>query len=512
MKLQTSIPKLCAIAIIAMTITVNFSACKKDTDNNPEPMPIVKPDQVFYGITASGKLSKYNAKAAEVAMSTVTISGLQSAETIISIDFRPATGELYGLGSTSRLYIINTSTGATRVVGTAPFTPAISGTVAGFDFNPTVDRIRLVTSTGQNLRLNPETGAVAATDGSINGAAGAAVTGVAYTNNKAGAASTTLFDIDVTTQKLYKQSPPNNGTLVEVGSLGVVPTGEAGFDISPNGTVALASMYVAGKSSLYQIDTTTGKAIKLGDFAGTDAVNGIAMPTNAVAYATDEMNNFLIFNPTNTDAPITKAIVGMQAGESIEGIDFRPLNGQIYALGSAGNLYTLNASSGAATIVGGASFGVLIGSYFGFDFNPTVDRIRVVSNAGQNIRLNPLTGTIAATDIVLNPGTPSVSAAAYNNNFAGATTTTLFDIDCSLDKLYTQNPPNNGTLVEIGSLGVDVESTNGFDIGSTSGIAYGIFKVGAAQGLYTINITTGMATKLIDFPKTVKGFTMGLGF
>jgi hypothetical protein len=399
-------------------------------------------------------------------------------------------------------------------VGSAPFAPALNGTVTGFDFNPTVDRVRIVTSSGQNLRLNPETGTVAAVDGSINGVAGAAIAGVAYTNNIAGAASTTLFDLDITTGKLYKQNPPNNGTLVAVGDLGVMATGEAGFDISPDGAVALAGMYAGGKSSLYQVDTASGAATKLGDFAGADMVNGIAIPTNPVAYATDDMNNFLIFNPELNTSPVSKMIAGIAAGENIVGIDFRPLNGQIYAMGSGANLYTLNAASGAATLVGTGSFGTLDGSAFGFDFNPTVDRIRVVSNNGQNLRLNPVTGTIAATDLTLtlNPGLPNISAAAYTNNFAGATTTVLYDVDCIADKLYKQTPPNDGILAEVGALGIDIQNTNGFDIGSTSGTGYAIFKVGDDNSLYTINLTTGAATKVAGFAKTVKGFAIGLGF
>jgi Domain of unknown function (DUF4394) len=508
MKATSAIMKY-SFALIALgIISINLTSCKKDAERPNT--PVTKPDIVFYGISASGQLAKYNAKAAETAISTASISGLQSGETIISIDFRPATGELYGLSSGSRLYIINTSTGAARMVSTDPFTPALSGTIAGFDFNPTVDRIRVVTSTGQNLRLNPETGTVAATDGNINGAMGATVTAVAYTNSIAGAAATSLFDIDVTTQKLYKQSPPNNGTLIEVGSLGVMASGEAGFDISPDNSVALASMMVGGKSSLFQVDTATGMAIKLGDFAGT--VNGIAIPTNPVAYAVDEMNNLLIFNHTTTDAPVSKAIAGLVAGDQIQGIDFRPLNGQIYALGIMGNLYTLNAASGAAALVGAGSFGVLTGNRFGFDFNPTVDRIRLVTGTGQNLRLNPITGVIAATDMNLNPGTPNISGAAYTNNFAGATATVLYDIDCVSNKLYKQMPPNDGTLVEVGSLGVKIAFTNGFDIGSTSGTAYGLFTADGTNGVYTVDLTTGAATKLVDFPAKVRGFTVGLGF
>ena len=496
------------MSLIAAAIV--FTSCKKE-ENRPGPDPTeTGPNLIFYGLTSSGELAKFNANEPGTMISSVAISGLQSGESILAIDFRPATGELYGVGSSSRIYIINTSTGTARTPAPDAFTPSLSGSIVAFDFNPTVDRIRLVTSDGQNLRLNPETGAVAATDGNINGATGAAISGVAYTNSFAGAAATTLFDVDPGTQKLYKQIPPNNGTLVEVGNLGVMATGEAGFDIAWDNSIALASLTVGGQPGLYKIDTATGAATSLGNFAGT--VNGIAIPTRPVAYAIDGNNSLLIFNPTSTDAPVSKSIAGLMVGDSIKGIDFRPLNGQIFGLGKSGALYTLNTSSGAAAVVGAGPYAGLNGAYFGFDFNPTVDRIRVVSRNGQNLRLNPITGTVAATDGMLNPGTPHIASAAYTNNFAGATTTTLFVIDCHNDSLYTQVPPNNGTLVPVGSLGIDILSENGFDIGSTSGIAYAIFTVGSVNGLYSINLTTGAATKLMDFPAKVNGFTVGLGF
>ena len=69
-----------------------------------------------------------------------------------------------------------------------------------------------------------------------------------------------------------------------------------------------------------------------------------------------------------------------------------------------------------------------MGTSFGFDFNPAVDRIRIVSNTGQNLRFNPNDGVVNV-DGNLNPGTPSISAAAYTNNFAGTATTSLFAID-----------------------------------------------------------------------------------
>lgn len=498
------------MAFVALTSAALLTSCDKDDNDDMIPVPVVKPNQVFYGVTSTNNLVKYNANAVETPLANITISGLPAGEKILAIDFRPATGQLYGLGNSSRLFIIHTETGAATALGTAPFTPAISGTLVGFDFNPTVDRIRLVTSAGQNLRLNPETGTVAATDMPLNPGT-PAVSAAAYTNSVAGAASTVLFDIDAAAGKLYKQDPPNNGTLVEVGSLTITAGNESGFDISPDNSVALASFNIGANNVLHQIDLTTGKATSLGNISVP--IVGLAIPTNPVAYTVDNNNNLQIFNLTTPGTPVSKAITGLQAGENILGIDMRPATGQLLALGSSSRLYAINMSSGAVTSLSAAPFATLLsGTTFGFDFNPTVDRIRVVSNTGQNLRLNPLTGDIAAVDMPLNPGTPAVSAAAYTNNFPGATTTVLFDIDPSTDRLYAQNPPNNGTLVDIGPLGIDITADNGFDIGGTSNKAYAVLTVGSTTKLYSINITTGAATELTAFPNGVRGFAVGLGF
>ena len=498
------------LALLIISSLALISSCNKD--DKMTPTPVVKPSIIFYGLSGSNQLIKYNANASQTAVSTTPMTGLPGGEKIIAIDFRPATGQLYGLGNTSRLYIINHENGAATALGTGPFTPAISGSLAGFDFNPTVDRIRMVTSTGQNLRLNPETGTVAAIDAALNPGT-PMIAGAAYTNSFAGAAATILYDIDLATNKLYKQDPPNNGLLVEVGSLGITPgtTDDGGFDISPDNMIALASLKNGANNTLYQIDLTTGKATDIGNLSVP--LIGLAIPTTAVAYAVDNSNNLQIFNLATPGTPVSKPITGLQAGENILGIDMRPATGQLYALGSTSRLYAINMSSGAATAAGVGPFAtLLVGTAFGFDFNPTVDRIRVVSNTGQNIRLNPNDGTLAATDAVLNPGVPAVSAAAYTNSFPGATATMLFDIDPSTDKLYMQNPPNNGTLVEVGPLGIDVTADNGFDIGGTSNKAYALVTVGSTTKIYSINLTTGAATEAAIFPNAARGFAIGLGF
>ena len=491
-----------SFAIAALFIT----SCKKD-DATPTETLVTGPNQIVYAINANNELIKFKANAPATSISKIAVSGIVSGEKLMSIDFRPATGELYALSSASKLYIINQNDGTSRVIGATAFTPNISGTIASIDFNPTVDRLRLVSSAGQNLRLNPETGLVAATDVVINGGALPMITGIAYTNSKAGASSTILYDIDQTTGKLYKQDPPNNGTLVEIGSLGTTFTGNAAFDITPSNTALLAAA-----NSFYMVDLATGKASKIG--ATTEALVDIAIPTDAVAYAVDLNNSLLIFNPTNiAGGLVTKAVTGLQAGENIYGIDFRPLNGQLYALGSTSRLYTINLSSGAATQVGTGTFStVLLGTDFGFDFNPTVDRIRVVSNAGQNLRLNPIDGTTAATDANLNPGIPMISSAAYTNNYAGTTTTSLLVIDHNTDKLYTQTPPNNGTLVEVGNLGIDINNNNGFDISSRTNTAYLIATLSGSTNLFTVSTTSGVASSPTIFPMAVKGFSIGTGF
>lgn len=218
-----------------------------------------------------------------------------------------------------------------------------------------------------------------------------------------------------------------------------------------------------------------------------------ATPITVVTVA----NNLVTFDsttPGTVSAPL--AITGLQPAENLLGIDFRPANGMLYGLGSTSRLYTINPTTGAATQVGAAGAFALSGTAFGFDFNPTVDRIRETSDADQNLRLNPNDGTLAGTDGALNPGNPTIVGSAYTNNVAGALTTTLYGIDSNLDQLFVQNPPNNGTLTMVGPLGFNTSDFVGFDISGVTGVAYASLTApgAASSSLYTINLTTGAAT------------------
>lgn len=511
------------VAGLALLVTV--TSC----DHRTEPDPATLPNQIIYALNNANQLLQLNIRSSNTPTATTTITGVDMAggERIVSIDFRPATGQLYGVSNMSRVFVINPATAVARPLTTTAFSPTISGSIVSIDFNPTVDRIRLVTNTGQNLRLNPETGLVVLPDGAINGVAGATIAGVAYTNSQAGATSTTLYDIDPATDRLYIQNPPNDGKLVDVGPLGLNITDAVGFDISStDNTQGLVAVTFNGASELQQINLTSGRLQKLGNLPGT--IIGLAIPTTPVAYAIDGgTNNLLIFNPMNPATVVAKTITGLQMGETILGIDARPLNGQLFMLGSSSRLYVVgvNATTAwTATQIGLTGSFTLSGTDFGFDFNPTVDRIRVVSNTGQNLRLNPTAmpteSALAATDMPLtfapSSGTSNVSAAAYTNNFAGAGTTVLYDIDVRAGGavLFQQNPPNNGVLVNVGPLGVDVESANGFDIGGSTGMAYALLRSGGVTRVYTVNLTTGAATAGAAIPGNTlpRGFTLGLGF
>jgi hypothetical protein len=218
----------------------------------------------------------------------------------------------------------------------------------------------------------------------------------------------------------------------------------------------------------------------------------------------------------NENAPRRAKAIGYVSGliapdTALIGIDFRVQDGALYGVGNGGGVYRIDTDSAAAVRVNSLTE-ALSGTSFGVDFNPAADRLRVVSNTGQNLRHNVNAGgTTAPPDGTLNyvAGTPAmgIEAAAYtNNDLDAATVTTLFDLDTNLDQIAIQSPPNNGSLVATGKLGTDVGPAAGFDIYSTlergvtianRGLA--VLNVNGEYCLYRINVLTGAATYVGSF-------------
>ncbi|MFF4232370.1 DUF4394 domain-containing protein [Streptomyces sp. NPDC001820] len=214
---------------------------------------------------------------------------------------------------------------------------------------------------------------------------------------------------------------------------------------------------------------------------------------------------------------------GLTGDTELVGIDFRVQNARLYGVGNRGGIYTLNTSNAQATKVSQLTV-ALAGSRFGVDFNPAANRLRVISDTGQNLRHNiddPAASPVTTVDGTLtNPTMPpstalGVTGAAYtNNDLNAATATTLFDIDTTNDRVSLQSPANAGTLAPTGNLGVDAGPSAGFDI-------YYSPKAGTNQGFaalqtdgyfrfYRVNILNGAATSLGFFPANWQVFDVAL--
>ena len=108
------------------------------------------------------------------------------------------------------------------------------------------------------------------------------------------------------------------------------------------------------------------------------------------------------------------AVTGLQGGEIVYGLDYRPANGALYALGSTGRLYTVNAATGAATLASTLNT-ALSGSGFDIAFNPVPDRLRIVSTSGQNLRVNVDTGAVTVdTALAFAAGDPNFGASPFH--------------------------------------------------------------------------------------------------
>lgn len=239
----------------------------------------------LYGVTDRGQLVTLHSDSPGVFRSKKAITGLLGSDRVTALDVRPSTGRLYGLSASSRLYTIDVRTGRATPVG-GPFSPRLGPQDAGFDFNPTVDKIRVVTGAGSNFRVDPITGQLVDGDPALAGAqgdgdlrydandpAGAAkprVAASAYTNNSAGATSTQLFGIDTARDTLVLQDPPNDGVLNTVGRLRIDAGGPVGFDIAGNGrayaSFALRGLRGRGPTGLFRVNLANGRATPAADF------------------------------------------------------------------------------------------------------------------------------------------------------------------------------------------------------------------------------------------------------
>lgn len=253
-------------------------------------------------VTQSHRLIGFNAGQPGRLLSDVALKGLSPGEQVLGIDFRVARGELYALTSTGRLGRIDTGSGQFTPLGDTAL--PLAGHRFGFDFNPSADRIRIVSDSGQNLRGHPDTGAqvdfdagqpgvqpdgtLGYADGDPHRGTAPHIAAAAYTYNKDDEKLTTNYAIDLATGALVRQGSvegvapvesPNLGKLHTVGSLGVAGVSDAHFDIADLNNAALATLTTAADPAprLYEIDLATGRATLIGKVGSGEPLRGIAI-------------------------------------------------------------------------------------------------------------------------------------------------------------------------------------------------------------------------------------------
>lgn len=230
-----------------------------------------------------------------------------------------------------------------------------------------------------------------------------------------------------------------------------------------------------------------------------------------MAYVIGDGGASLLRFDLNSPGLISRVAFFNGADTFLDGIDFRPATGQLYGYRDATDTYfKVNLTTGQLTSATTPPVGGTTNTFvLGMDWNPTIDRLRVVTESGQNIVYNPNTGTAtAATSLFYAAGdvnaglVPLVVENAYTNSFAGAATTQQYVLDHDLNTLATL-ANNAGTLSTVGKImlngGVlDFDEYAGFDIVTTNGVntAYALLTVNQTAGLYSIDLSTGNATSL----------------
>ena len=288
-----------SLRVAAVSLAALLTACA----GLMEPQGPQRKERIF-AVTAGMELVQFNAGQPQRILSRQRVTGLAQGERLLGIDYRVARGVLYALSSSGRLYTLDTTSAALKPVGTGPSAVPLEGSQFGFDFNPAADRIRVVSDTGQNLRLHPDTGAAVDGNPALEGVQGdaplayaagdrhagqpPAVVSAGYTYNKKDDKITTNFAIDRRQGALVMQGSaegttpvvsPNTGVLTSIGLLGLGALVDASFDIADVSGAAFAAVRTPEqpRTRLYQVNLATGSAQFIGTVGDGTPLVGMAV-------------------------------------------------------------------------------------------------------------------------------------------------------------------------------------------------------------------------------------------
>lgn len=274
------------------------------------------------------------------------------------------------------------------------------------------------------------------------------------------------------------------------------------------GSVGYVAASDGGGRDGSSVSTQTGSGAGFAGAAG-DRLRAVGLT------ADQRLVSFRVDRP-GTVLPLGR-ISGLTGDTKLVGIDYRVQNNKLYGVGDRGGIYTVREIGAKATKVSQLST-ALQGSSFGVDFNPAANRLRVISDTGQNLRHNiddpvgaPAAGSTAVDGTLTNPPVPpattgttatGVTGAAYtNNDLNAATATTLFDLDTAQDRISVQSPANAGNLAPTGGLGTDAPPDSGFDIHSSASRGTNTGYAVTGSRLFRVDVLTGAAASTGSFPQ-----------
>lgn len=421
----------------------------------------------------------------------LAITGLQASENLFDIDFRNADGRMWALSNLGNLYTIDLETGAATPQSTLTGVTLNAMETYSIDFNPTVDRLRILGTDDMSYATNVENG-VTATNGALNiagTAAGGVVVDAAYTDtfSTTTGRGTALFSIDAQNGVLYSQNV-GTGALTQVASLGVTGLQDIqGYDIDPESQQGLAVFQVNGQAALYRVSTNSAATlIDELELNGATAIGFAAVTSpNPTVVGLNAANGIFTFRAAQPD--VTSAIntpSGISAGESLIGIDYSTAANQFYLIGRiegmtpSSSLYSMPAAGVAtapaltriaALTNAGMTEPLAVGVTYSIDINPTNGGLRLVGSDDSNAAVAVATGVVTrgVANGTLNPTTVDLAAHAYTNSISGAVVPTeLRAVDTVSGNLVKQNfmaTDANVTDLAI-DLGTNVVRPAAFDI------------------------------------------------
>ncbi len=219
------------------------------------------------------------------------------------------------------------------------------------------------------------------------------------------------------------------------------------------------------------------------------------------------------------------ALNGLGADERMVGIDYRyvtkpgTLEGPgLYGVaantaGSQARVYKIDSGTGAVRAIGAAAITIPApGVRWTVDFNPFSDRLRLVNDGDENLRIDADEGDLAGNDADVNPAGVVVTGIAHDRVGATPAATTVFAVNSAgatfgrLGGVDNAPSANGGAYTAIGPLGITPDSGTGVPIDISSGVnddviavpfnAVGAITSGGIQRLYNVSLSTGAATAI----------------